>query len=343
MRLPPGALGDGRDHSLDEFPAEAGEPDDTARLQRAVNASCDGTLTIPRGVYRVSAPIRVTNRCSLQLNKSAVLKAVAPMRYVLEVDARSFGSGISHDYNKFVRGGVIDGNGLASCMRLTGFAHFTLADTTFLNGKAYGLRVDGGYELIANNLYFKCLMPGLAGNSAIYVNGGDSHYTDCVVVDYTYGIHQVAGGSNRYTRCHVWGGPLPPAKPGEDREMLKDSVNFKLAGGGSTILRDCYADTGKTGYEIAAWDTRLLGCSYFNNSGFKLDDVTIIRHPRGRLLVSECGFCKNMPKTRVYEGCGEVEWCNMSYSGFGPQDDCPGALKFRRKSAVDQSALKLAD
>ena len=77
--------------------------------------------------------------------------------------------------------------------------------------------------------------------------------------------------------------------------------------------------------------------------GFKLDDVTIIRHPRGRLLVSECGFCKNMPKTRVYEGCGEVEWCNMSYSGFGPQDDCPGALKFRRKSAVDQSALKLAD
>lgn len=343
VRLPPGALGDGRDHSLDEFPAEAGEPDDTARLQRAVNASCDGTLTIPRGVYRVSAPIRVTNRCSLQLNKSAVLKAVAPMRYVLEVDARSFGSGVSHDYNKFVRGGVIDGNGLASCMRLTGFAHFTLADTTFLNGKTYGLRVDGGYELIANNLYFKCLMPGLAGNSAIYVNGGDSHYTDCVVVDYTYGIHQVAGGSNRYTRCHVWGGPLPPAKPGEDREMLKDSVNFKLAGGGSTILRDCYADTGKTGYEIAAWDTRLLGCSYFNNSGFKLDDVTIIRHPRGRLLVSECGFCKNMPKTRVYEGCGEVEWCNMSYSGFGPQDDCPGALKFRRKSAVDQSALKLAD
>ena len=33
----------------------------------------------------------------------------------------------------------------------------------------------------------------------------------------------------------------------------------------------------------------------------------------------------------------------MMYSGFGPNDDCPGALSFRRPSAKDQSALKLAE
>jgi len=44
----------------------------------------------------------------------------------------------------------------------------------------------------------------LAGNTAAYLCGGDSHYTDCIVVDYTVGFRN-AGGSNRFTRCHVWG------------------------------------------------------------------------------------------------------------------------------------------
>lgn len=327
------------DHSLDEFPRYARETDDSGRFRRAIAATPSGVLTVPRGTYRIASPVRVTNGCSIQMNKNAKLVAVQEMDYVLEVD----GSGVAlHDYNRFVKGGCIDGAGLASCMRLAGFVHFTLKDATFLNGRAYGLRVDGGCELIANNLYFKCVIPGLAGNSGVYLNGGDSHYTDCVVVDYTIGFNVASGGSNRLTRCHVWGGPLPPVKPGEPCEMLKDSINFRIAAS-STILRDCYADTGKIGYEVGGWDTRLLGCSYFNNKGFRLDGITIIKHLRGRLLVADGGFVKTTPNVTVYDGCGEVEWFNMSYSGFGPQDDCPGALKFQRKSATDQKALKLAE
>jgi len=136
---------------------------------------------------------------------------------------------------------------------------------------------------------------------------------------------------------------LPPVNPGADREMLKDSVNFRICGS-STILRDCYADTGKTGYELRGWETRLLGCSYFNNKAFRLDTVTIVRQPSGgRALVSECGFCKNMPHTKVYEGTGSIEWRNMMYSGFGPEDDCPGALAFGRKTGKDQKTLNLAE
>ncbi len=342
VRLPPGAFGDGKDHSLDEFPRLDGETDDTARFQRAVNATPAGVLTVPRGVYEISSTIRVSNRCSFDLNKNAILRAVKPMRVVMEIDGR-MGSGVRpHDYNVFFKGGVVDGDGLASCVVVKGFAHYTMKDCTLLNGKEYGLRVDKGYEMVANNVYCKCTKSGLAGNSGFYINGGDSHYTDCIVVDYTIGFNLKSGGSNRLTRCHVWGGPIPPPKPGELPEMLKGSVNFKIDCS-SAILRDCYADTGEVGYEVNGWDTRLLGCSYFNNKNFKLDHITIIRHTRGRLLVTDGAFVKTTPNYKVYEGCGQVEWRNMMYSGFGPNDDCPGALSFKKSSPKDQPALKLAE
>ena len=329
VKLPPECLEPPRDRSLDEFTRLEGETDDTPRFERAIRACRGSVLAVPRGRYEISSTLYVDNGCSFDLNKSATLVAVKPMSYVMEIVCRNDRRN-PDDFNRFFRGGRIDAMGLASCVRVSGFPHFTMKDALFLNGKVCGLRVDGGYEMIANNLYFKCVIPGLAGNSAMYINGGDSHYTDCVVVDYTIGVNEVRGGANRFTRCHVWGGPLPPAKPGEEREMLKDSVNFRICGGG-TILRDCYADTGKTGFEINGWETSLLGCAYFNNKGFGLDGITIIRQPKGgRMLVSECRFCKNMPHTKVYEGNGSVEWRNMVYSGFGAQDDCPAALQFRK-------------
>lgn len=153
------------------------------------------------------------------------------------------------DFGMSVTGGRIDGAGLASCMALDGFWHYTLRDVTFLNGKEYGLRVQGeagGCEVIAENLYFLCKTRGLAGNTGLCVMGSDGHYTDVVVVDYTVGVHMKRGGSNRFTRCHVWGGPVPPPKKGAMPEMLKDSVNFWIGkDAGSTLMRDCYAGTGK--------------------------------------------------------------------------------------------------
>ena len=323
------------DHTLMEFPRLPGEKDDSPRIQRAVDATPSGVLEIGAGLYSIARTISVTNLCSLQMHKSAHLQATAEMEYVLRVNpapafaALAWRSNPREDYNMFVIGGKIDGNGLASCMMIDGFLHFTLRDTTFFNGKKYGLAVDmeegTGYELIAENLYFKCVKSGLAGNTAFFLNGGDNHITDCVVVDYTIGFHLARGGSNRLTRCHVWGGPLSPARPGELPEMLKDSICFKIASP-SAILRDCYADTGKIGYEISGWETRLLGCSYFSNRSFGLDDITIIRHKAGHLLVAEGAFVKCAPHCKVYDGCGTVKWRDMMYANFDPDDDCPGAI-----------------
>ena len=285
------------DSSLGSFPRLPGEIDDTARIQRAVDATSSGVLYIPKGTYEISAPVVVTNMCSLDMHKSAILRAAMKIPFVLKINNAIARNSLRRkddrwaDFNTFVRGGRIDGNGLASCMALDGFWHYTLSDTTFLNAAETGLRVHGeagGCELIANNLYFICVKSSLAGNTAIYTTGGDSHYTDCVVVDYTVGF-RIAGGSNRFTRCHVWGGPVPPKVKGGLPEMLENSICFWIDDTNDVLLRDCYADTGKTGYLVNG-DAQLFGCRYFNNRRYRLDDITVIDHQRGKLLVSGCNF-----------------------------------------------------
>lgn len=313
------------DRSLADYPRLAGEADDTARIRRAVADCADRVLYFPAGEYAVSGTVSVTNLCSLLLHKSAVIRAAAAMKFVVDYDASLQGRAAGgEDFGLFIQGGVIDGDGLASCLAVSSFHHFTLRDMTFRNGLRYGLRVQehghSSYELVANNLYGRCLKPGLAGNIGISVNGGDSHYTDCILVDYTVGIEVTGGGSSRFTRCHVWGGPLPPAKPGEEREMLKDSVNFRILGGADTVLRDCYGDTGKTGFLIGT-SARLFGCAYYNNYLFKLDDVTCIEH-RGNapLLVSGCLFTKTSPKATVFKGGAKnVIWRDNLYNRFPPE------------------------
>ena len=68
--VPCGATG--WDHALDEFPALPNEQDDTARIQRAIDATPSGVLYVPKGLYRVSSPIVVTNLCSLDLHRAVI-------------------------------------------------------------------------------------------------------------------------------------------------------------------------------------------------------------------------------------------------------------------------------
>ncbi|MCR4837534.1 MAG: hypothetical protein K5897_01200 [Eubacterium sp.] len=321
------------DISLEDFPRLPEETGDDARIERAVSACERGVLYIPKGVYRIENMIRITNCCSLLLHKSAVLKAAAEMPFVLFYDAAASYPDIeecdghivpsadydAEDWNLFVTGGVIDGAGLAGCMCLNSFKHFTMRDVSFRNGKKYGLRIEETgsmwtYELVAQNLYLKCTMPGLSPNAGISSNGGDSHFIDCIVVDYTIGFEMLGGGSNRLTRCHVWGGPIPPRQPGELPEMLIDSVNY-LLDSYDIILTDCYADTGMTGY-LVKQNARLRGCSYFNNYTYGMDDVTVIDHRGGSLLVSEGLFRKTSPHATLYKGNNEhVQWANNTLDG----------------------------
>lgn len=311
------ATGGAYDRSMAEFPRAAGETDDTARVQRAIDATTGGILWFPRGDYLVSSSIVVSNRCSLLMHKSATLKAVAEMKWVLRI--KNGGVWDNLDFLCFVRGGAVDGNGLASCIALENFWRHSLDDIKILNGRQYGLFVrNGGAEVVAKGLYFLVRKHGLAGNIGMYLEGGDSHYTDIHVLDYTTGV-VVRGPANRLTRIHVWGGSLPRRTPDEIPEMLPGSTAFRVEGH-STTLRDCYADTAQTGFDIrGAWEVRLLGCSFFNNVSFGLNDLLVVRQTgnSGALLVADCVFTRSglNERVRVYEGNGNVKWRDIIYAG----------------------------
>ncbi len=296
--------------SLADFPRLGGDTSDSERISRAASSVPFGVLKIPAGEYELDKTVRITNAASLKMHKAAKFRAVKEMDYMLFYDGK-VACTTKHrdgafDHSMFIEGGDFNAAGLANCIKLGNYFHFTLRDTVFRNPKRFGLTVGdeskkmGGYELIATNLYFRNSMSGLAGNTGMCIYNGDNHFTDCVIVDYTIGIDVRRGGSNRFTRCHIWGGPLPSAKKGELREMLKDSICFKLSGGES-LLRDCYADTALTGFKIEA-NTRLLGCSFYNNYRFKMDNPTVIDHVKGILLVSDCYFSKTSPNSLLYKG-----------------------------------------
>ncbi len=286
--------------TLADFKRLPGEIDDAPRILRAIEECAERTLFIPDGEYEIASPILVSNRCRIAMADGAVLKAVAEMDYVLTY--------INCGKHCFLSGGKIDGNGMASCLWMNHYHHFTLRDMKLYNGKRYGLRI-GGYsvggscEMIATNLYFMCNMSGLAGNAAVSTIDGDSHFTDIVVVDYTIGFEIVGGelsGSNRLTRCHVWGGPVPAKTPGGVPEMLENSVSFRMTAP-DTMLRDCYADTGYIGYQVGG-NARLIGCAYYNNPVFVLDDITVIDHLGGNLLVADGYFTQHTEHASLYKG-----------------------------------------
>ena len=317
------------DHSITEFPRLTGETDDTPRFQRAVDACYGGgLLSVPGGNYALARTVFVTNLCSIEMSPGARIKAVAEMDWMFKINQmwqyspKTAPKDVEGEiYNLTFRGGTLDADGKASCLAIDNYRHFTLENATFLNGRRYGVGIElegRGYEMIARNLYFKTLIHGLAGNTALFTNGGDSHYTDIVVVDYTTGFHVFGGGANWLTRVHVWGGPVKPPRPGELPEMLKDSVCFRIGGSG-THLQDCYADTGAIGYWITGWETQMSGCIYFNNVGFGLKDVTIIRQDSGTLWCERCCLRSNTPETKLYAGTSKakVHWgANNIYPGF---------------------------
>lgn len=275
----------GTDSSVADFPRLAGERDDAPRIQRAVDASAARVLRFPAGDYVLSCGVALTNGCSLELHKSARLRAVAPMEGVLRVDAmRQYRPAADdpegEDYGQFLRGGVIDGNGLASCVLIDNYRHFSVSGMTLLNGRPYGLAVGTkgrGYELMAHDLCLKTLKEGLTGNTAVYTRHTDGHYADIVAVNYTTGFHLAAGGGNRLDRVHVWGGTFPGS--------LTRSVCFKVDSN-NDILRDSSADTGLTGFWINGWNCRLLGCSFLSDPARRQGDGAVIRQDRGSAVAS---------------------------------------------------------
>lgn len=321
------------DADVSDFPRLAGEIGDSARILRAVDAAGKGGVVwFPRGEFEIDAMLVVSNQVSFLLHKTACLKAVREMPFVLKYFGREMEDGghdgLQVDHNLFIRGGVIDGNGRAGCALVMGVRHFTLADTTYRNGLRVGLQlgdpdlpdnISRGYEVFANNLYFICNMPGLAGNVGFLTHIGDSHFTDMVVVDYTVGIRDCRW-SNRFTRCHVWGGPVRNPRTGKS-EYLENSIAFDLHGY-DVVLDNCYADTAMIGFNVCTL-ARIVNCAYHNNWRFKMDDPTVFIHRAKSLFVIGGRFDKTSPHASPYRrgpDAGELVWRDNFLECFDPGD-----------------------
>ncbi len=345
------------DTILTDFPRLDGETSDSPRIQRAIDATENGILCIPKGDYDIEETLYIKNRCSLDMHPAARLIAKAEMEFVLEYSSEgnyhaltifNKDGSVYDNLGLFIRGGDIDGNGMASCFSITNAHHFTITNTAFHNGKKYGLCIGGDrgghiYELICNNIYCKCTMKGLSGNIGIFSDRHDSHFNDCIVVDYTIGM-QICGAANRITRCHLWSGTIPPKNYsieewseiyaerkkklyggiyGENKqelydndvpEMLINSISFDIKGY-CNVLDGCYADTAEVGYMIHS-DTRLVNCDFFNNELMGLKKSTAIKHLGGNLSVMSCRFRGTVGSEKLYEGTGEnVSWISSVSTG----------------------------
>lgn len=344
------------DTDLRDYTRRLGDRSDSERIQRAIDATPNGILMIPKEDYMIADPLFIRNRCSLEMHPAARLIAVEEMDFVLTYD----GNGDFHELTLFdddgevydnlglfIRGGDIDAKGLGSCLLLANAHHYTLSDITLHNGKEYGLCVGGDlggrlYELVATNVYCKCNMPGLGGNTGIYTNECDGHYTDCFVIDYTVGI-RLAAGANRLTRCHNWGGTVPPAGKsvrewsefyGRNKkisnaggyteelersilafgvpEMLKDSVSFWIESGGN-VLDGCFADTAVTGFLVRGQGNVIANSGFYNNRLMGLRGTAAVRNESKDLVISCCSFRNATGTDAAYEGREEdVTWIGTS-------------------------------
>lgn len=346
------------DNILTRFERQQGDKSDSERIQRAIDATPNGILCIPKGDYDIKTPLLIENRCSLKMHPAARLVASEKMDFVLtykpadnytKLTLFDEDGNVYDNLGLFIDGGDIDGNGLASCFAITNAHHFTLSNISFHNGKEYGLYIGGKnkghiYELVCNNVYCKCTMKGLAGNVGIWSDKHDAHFTDCFVIDYTVGM-RILGSANRITRCHLWGGTVPPPNysvkewsdiygkrkenmmkglydddsgngyENEVPEMLVNSISFDIIGS-YNILDGCYADTAEIGYNIAG-NTRITGCDFFNNQLMGMKKSVAINHIKGQLQVQMCSFRATAGTEVLYEGSGEdVQWHMNNVRGF---------------------------
>ena len=308
VALGAGGLSAATDHSLAEFSRRTGETDDSPRFQRAVDACRGGgELSVPAGEYAFARTVFVTNLCNVKMSPAATIRAVKPMKWMVEIDCSweysrksAPGDVYSRNFNLGWSGGILDGCGLASCLALDNYAHFTLENATFNNGRVYGVGVETrgrGYELIARNIYFHTSLPGLEGNTGLWAYAGDSHFIDIISVNYTTGIHLAGRGSNRMSRCHVWGTSTTPIVKGVVPDVLKESVCFRIDAS-DVVLRDCYADTGTIGFWMTGWEERMECCTY---AGLKLlSDSIIIRQNRGSIWANGFYPRKISPSAVLY-------------------------------------------
>lgn len=208
-----------------------GVTDDTAAIQKAIDANTDGVLAFPPGTYMISNAIKIDHRCALHFY-GAKIKASKAMSALFYTDSVNFESSLK--VISLIGDGatLFDLNGLASVgVRASG----AIIDRICFNGlpnNAIGIKVDGISKINSIIIRNGSDLGSVTGTIGIQLNISDTRINHLTTVNIESGIEDNVGG-NFIDDFHPWS----VAKPEENR-----TVGIRAKGDG-TYISNFYPDT----------------------------------------------------------------------------------------------------
>jgi len=226
--------------------------DDTKGLQSAIDfcKANNRMLVSEKGkVYAITAPLDLSVPHEMQIDfGGAVLLATKPMEYMLKYDN---GTDYSTSHSNIINNLVLD------CQKQSGGIFCENAMKTSFNfimirncsKKAFASK--SGYEIFFTNSHIHCTTG--EDSYGIYMEHGDCHFDNIVIIDAHTAVFQQTHGVNFYDKIHAW-----------LYNHVEGTIFFDV--NGLALLNQCYFDTAEKGYNIHGFAIlKLVNCQHYNN------------------------------------------------------------------------------
>lgn len=226
--------------------------DDTQGLQAAIDfcKANNRMLVSEKGkVYGITAPLDLSVPHEMQLDfGGAVLLAKCPMEYMVKYDN---GTDFATSHSNIINNLVLDCQGQSGGIYCENAIKTSFNFLMIRNCSKKAFASKSGYEIFLTNSHIHCT--GDEGTYGIYVEHGDSHYDNIVVIDAQTAVYQRTAGVNFYDKIHAW-----------LYNRVKGSIFFDV--NGLALLNQCYCDTAEKGYNIHGFSIlKLVNCQHYNN------------------------------------------------------------------------------
>lgn len=314
------------------FKKAKGENTDRNRIQAAINLAYWGKkVEIESSYINVDKPIEVFYLQDIQMLSNTV---IAPSdnfdgkdysnsvveydagaariqlykgadRYTMWVPYPEESKGLMAVERRGIRGGCIDGRGIANCVWISHARGLILDEVSLKNPRQYGVRITGSQEMFISRCTCINTVESNNVNVAFSIASPDNMIRDCIAIDTNVGF--VLPQYTIANSLHHWIGMISG--------KYENSVSFRISP--NTSLIGCYADTSEVCYEIRDEEgtCNLIGCFALSNPRMtEIKEVTGIKAVgKGKVNVTGCtfnlntsaGFEKNI---RMVDG-----HCNVSF------------------------------
>ena len=242
------------------------EDDVDEGILKALAENENKTICFTEKTYEIKKPINIINGNSISLCTNTVIKAVAPMDYMISFHTNFIANSINDLIrDKEIKKGVFDCNNMAiDCFRLANYLHLTISDIVIMNVKGKGIKTrekgNLSAELVLNNIRMenKTINDASVG---IYNNSSDNIINNVIMLNFKTGLYNNAFliASN----IHPWI---------SISELFPNSTGFDIRG--ICIADKLYSDTYQYNYKVSNGGTfKLTNSDCFINTVVVNEDV----------------------------------------------------------------------